>query len=95
VTATADPFSFWSSTSGNEVTVPAGTQPRYSVEAVLTVLHESHDVSAYEAVERLVYAAEAAGFDPDVLLAMIDQGIAFEKVLETIVSKATCSQKVA
>jgi len=75
--------------------VPAGTQPRYPVEAVLTVLHETHDLSAYEAVGRLVYAAEAAGFDPDALLAMIDQGIAFEKVLELIVSKAKSSQEAA
>ncbi|HXJ90299.1 MAG TPA: hypothetical protein VMS18_26040 [Candidatus Binatia bacterium] len=75
--------------------MPAGTQPRHTVEAVLTVLHETHDLSAYEAVERLLYAAEAAGFNADALLAMIDQGIAFEKVLELIGSKAKCSQQAA
>lgn len=75
--------------------MPVGTQPRYPIEAVLTVLHETHDLSAYEAVERLVHAAEAAGFNAGAILAMIDQGIAFEEVLEFIVSKATCSQKVA
>ena len=75
--------------------MPAGTQPRYRVEAVLTVLHESHNLSAYEAVERLVYAGEAAGFDTDTLLAMIHQGIAFEEVLELIVSKAKWSQRAA
>ena len=69
--------------------MPAGTQPRYPVEAVLNVLHETHDISAYEAVERLVYAAETAGFNADALLAMIDRGAAFEKVLDLIVSKAT------
>jgi hypothetical protein len=75
--------------------VPAATQPRKPVEAVLTVLHESHDVSAYEAVERLVYAAEAAGFNADALLAMIDRGMALERVLELIASKTRYSQKVA
>ena len=75
--------------------MPARTQPRYPVDAVLTVLHESHDVSAYEAVERLVYAAEAAGFGADKLLAMLDQGMAFQEVLELIVSKAQYSQKAA
>jgi len=52
-------------------------------------------VSAYEAVERLVYAADAAGFNGEALLAMIDTGIAFEAVLELIASKAKCLQKVA
>lgn len=75
--------------------MPTGTQPRYPVEAVLNGLHESHNVSAYHAVERLVYSAEAAGLNPDALLAMIDRGMAFEKVLELIGSKAKCSQKVA
>ena len=73
----------------------AGTQPRYPIEAVLSVLHETRDLSAYEAAERLVYTAEAAGFNAGAILAMIDQGIAFEKVLEFIVSKASCTQKVA
>ena len=75
--------------------MPAGIQSRYPVEAVLNVLHESHNVSAYHAVERLVYTAEAAGLNPDALLAMINQGIAFEKLLEMIVGKTSCSQKVA
>lgn len=75
--------------------MPVGAQPRYPVEAVLTVLHETHNLSAYEAVERLVYAAEAAGFNANTILAMIDQGMAFEKVLDLVVSKAECSQKVA
>jgi hypothetical protein len=75
--------------------VPAATQPRYPVEAVLTVLHESHDMSAYEAVERLIYAAEAAGFNADALLAMIDRGMALERVLELIASKTRYSEKVA
>ena len=75
--------------------MPVGTQHRYPVEAVLTLLNESHDVSAYEAVERFVYAAEAGGFNVGALLAMIDEGIAFETVLELVVERVNCSQKVA
>ena len=77
------------------MTVPARILPRDSVEAVLIGLHESHDVSAYEAVERLVQTGEAAGFDTDTLVAMLDQGIPLQKVLELIVSKTKCSQKAA
>jgi hypothetical protein len=69
--------------------------PRDPVEVVLTGLHESHNVSAYEAVERLLYTAEAAGVDPQALLRMLDQGIAFQNVLDLIISKAKSSQKAA
>ena len=75
--------------------MPSGIQPRYPVEAVLNVLHESHNVSAYHAVERLVYTAEAVGLNRGALVAMISEGMAFEKVLELIIGKAKCSQKVA
>jgi hypothetical protein len=75
--------------------VPARILPRDPVEVVLTGLHESHEVSAYEAVERLVHAAEIAGLDTKALLAMLDQGIALQKLLELIISKGKCSQKAA
>ena len=75
--------------------MPLRAQPRYPVEDILTVLHETHDLSAYEAVERLVYSAESAGLNADALLAMINKATPFEKVLDLIVSKAKCSQKVA
>ena len=42
-----------------------------------------------------MYAAEAGGFNVDALLAMIDEGIAFETVLELVVEKVKRSQKVA
>jgi len=69
--------------------------PREPVEGLLTSLHESHDVSAYEAVERLLQAGEAAEFDADTLLAMLDQGIALQKLFDLIVSKVNCSQRAA
>lgn len=63
------------------------------LEVVLKGLHEAHDLSAYEAVERLVRAGEAAGFDTDTLLRMLDQGITFQKLLELIIARAECSQR--
>ena len=75
--------------------MPAVTQPRCSVEILLTRLHESHDVAAYEAVERLTRAAEAAGFDADTILGMFDRGMTLQKVLELIVSSSTRLQKAA
>ena len=68
--------------------VPAGNLPRDPLDIVLTRLHESHDLSAYEAVERLVQAGEAAGFDTDALLGMLDRGFDFEKLLELIATKS-------
>jgi hypothetical protein len=69
--------------------------PREPVEDLLTSLHESHHLSAYEAVERLLQAGEAAELDADALLAMLDQGVALQKLFDLIVSKANCSQKAA
>jgi hypothetical protein len=71
------------------------TLPRDPMEVVLRGLHESHDVAAYEAVERLLYTAEDAGVDTQALLRMLDQGIAFQNVLDLIISKAKSSQKAA
>lgn len=61
---------------------------RDPVDIVLTRLHESRELSAYEAVERLVQAGEAAGFDTDTLLAMLDRGIDFKNLLELIARKS-------
>lgn len=68
--------------------MPFGTQRVNTLEVVLSRLSEVHDPSAYEAAERLVHTAEAAGFDIDSLLRMLDQGMTFESLLELIESKA-------
>jgi len=52
--------------------VPVKILLRDPVEVVLTGLRESHEVSAYKAVERLVHKA-GRRFYPDTLLAMLDQ----------------------
>lgn len=59
-----------------------------TLAVVLRRLNESHNVSAYEAVDRLVRAGESAGFDIDTLLRMVDEGIALQKLLDLIVSRS-------
>ena len=66
-----------------------------TLAVVLKRLNESHNVSAYEAVERLVRAGETAGFDIDTLLRMLDEGAALQKLLDLIVSGAVPISKIA
>lgn len=73
----------------------AGTQAVNTLDVFLARLRECHQVSVYEAIERLVQAGEAVGFDSDALLRMLDQGLTFEQLLELIESKMECSQKAA
>ena len=75
--------------------VPAGTQSANNFKALLTRLHESHEVSVYEAIERLIYAGEAAGFDVHDLIGMLDRGMTFEELLELIESKMESLQTAA
>jgi len=75
--------------------VPAGTQPVNTFEAFLARLHESHEVSVYAAVERLVQAGETVGFDTNTLMRMLDQGMTFEELLQLIESKMECSLNAA
>ena len=75
--------------------VPARTQPVTTFEVFLTQLREAHELSVYEAIERLVQSAEEAGFDSDTLLRLLARGMTFEQLLELIESKMTCSQAVA
>lgn len=66
-----------------------------TLEVVLKRLDESHNLSAYEAVDRLVRAGETAGFDIDTLLRMLDGGIALQKLLDLIVSRAVPISSIA
>jgi hypothetical protein len=75
--------------------VPARTQPVTTFEVFLTQLREAHELSVYEAIERLVQSAEAVGFDTDTLLRLLARGMTFEQLLELIESKMKCSQAVA
>lgn len=74
---------------------PSAVQSANSLEGLLTRLGEAHQVSVYEAVERLVQAGEAVGYDADTLLRMLDRGMSFEKLLELIEAKMEFKQKAA
>jgi uncharacterized tellurite resistance protein B-like protein len=72
-----------------------GTRSANTFESFLTRLRESHEVSVYEAVERLVQAGEEVGFEAADLLRMLDRGMTFEKLLELIESRMESSKQAA
>jgi len=75
--------------------VPAGTQIVNTFDAFLIRLRESHEVSVYEAIERLTLAGKTVGFDENALLRMLEQGMTFEELLELIESKMERLQNAA
>ena len=75
--------------------MPPGVQTVPSLEVFVTRLHESHDVSVYGAIERLMQAGEAVGLDAPTMVRMLDQGVTFEKLLECIESRMGGSQRAA
>ena len=75
--------------------MPSGTPSVNTLENFLTVLRESHEVSVYQSIERLVQAGEAVGFEANTLIRMLDRGMTFEELLELIESKMECSQQAA
>lgn len=75
--------------------MPAGTQVVNSFDAFLIRLRESHEVSVYEAIERLTLAGKTVGFDENALLQMLDRGMTFEELLELIESKMENLQNAA
>jgi len=72
--------------------VPDLVRTTSALELVLTRLDESHEVSAYEAIDRLVRAGEEVGLDAHSLVRMLDQGTSFEELLAVIESKMNSSQ---
>ena len=64
-------------------------------EELFTRLQESREVCVYEAVERLVQAAEAVGIDADALPKMVDQGMNLEELLELIQARMESARKAA
>lgn len=64
-------------------------------DALFTCLQESREVCVYEAVERLVRAAEAVGIDADALSRMLDQGLSLEELLELIQTRMESARNAA
>jgi hypothetical protein len=75
--------------------LPAGTQVVNTFDAFLIRLRESHEVSVYEAIERLTLAGKTVGYDENALLRMLDRGLSFEELLELIESRMENLQKAA
>ena len=75
--------------------MPSGTHAVNTLQVFVDRLHECHELSVYEAIERLVRAGEAVGLDSDTLLRKLDQGLTFEELLELIESKMERLQKAA
>lgn len=75
--------------------MPSGTHAVNTLQVFVARLHECHELSVYEAIERLLHAGEAVGLDSDTLLRMLDQGVTFEELIEFIESKMECLQKAA
>lgn len=75
--------------------MPAGSQIVNTFDAFLIRLRESHEVSVYEAIERLTLAGKTVGFDENALLRMLDRGMTFEELLELIESKMERLQQAA
>lgn len=55
-----------------------------SFDVLFQRLSECHDLSVYEAIERLVQTAEAVGLDANDLIRMLDEGKTFEELLEVV-----------
>jgi hypothetical protein len=64
--------------------LPATDPTTQIVDVLVTRLQESHEVSVYDAIERLVKAGEAVGLDADGLVRMLDRGMRLEELLELI-----------
>ena len=74
---------------------PTGMQMPNTLEGLFTRLGESHEVAVYEAIERLVQAAEAVGLDDKALLQFLDQGLTLEDLLELIEARMLGTQRAA
>jgi hypothetical protein len=75
--------------------VPALHQIPNTLDVLLARLHESHEVPVYEAIERLVQAAESVGIDADGLIRMLGRGVPLEAILELIAVRMGSSQTEA
>lgn len=73
--------------------MPARTYPVNTFELFLTRLHETREVSVYEAIERLLQVREAAGLDASALIRLLDRGLTFEELFELIEGRLEFSRK--
>ena len=75
--------------------MPAVDHTTHTLDVLLTRLHESHELSVYDSIERLVLVGEAVGFGADALVRMLDRGMSLEELLELIEGRMECLQRTA
>lgn len=56
-------------------------------EILIARLHESHELSVYEAIERLVEGGEAVGLNIHDLVRLLDRGKTLEELFELVEAK--------
>lgn len=64
-------------------------------EVLIARLRESHAVSVYQAIERLVEAGQAVGFDIDDLVRLLDRGKSLQELFELVESKMEQARNAA
>ena len=62
----------------------AVSTPEDTFEVLISRLHESHAVSVYGAIERLVEAGQAVGLKVDDLVRMLDRGKTLQEVFDLV-----------
>ena len=72
--------------------VPTAIHTVSSLEVLFNRLRETHDLSAYEAIERLVWVGGTVGLDGHALVRLLDRGMTFEEMLELIAAKLESSE---
>ncbi|HUJ93981.1 MAG TPA: hypothetical protein VLW84_01855 [Terriglobales bacterium] len=69
--------------SANSKFISSKSRP-HVLDRCFQSLHEVRDLAVFDAIERLVQAGEQAGFTPQDLCAMLNQGMTFSDVLDLI-----------
>ncbi len=73
--------------------MPAVDQTTHTLDVLLTRLHESHELSVYDAIERLVLAGQSVGLGADALVRMLDRGMGLEELIDVIERRMECLQR--
>ena len=73
--------------------MPAVDPTTKTLDVLAARLHESHELSVYDAIERLVLVGEAVGFRADALVRMLDRGMTLEEMLVLLEARMECLEQ--
>ena len=73
--------------------MPAVDQTSRVLDVLAARLHESHELSVYDAIERLVSVGEAVGFRADALVRMLERGMTLEEMLVLLEGRMECMER--